>query len=93
MANVVVTTSGTNSIVVDFGAYYPTIQYSKMSFDNRNIIEVGLESDRVEVTMEGQSTWHLAYTTTTGCYVVDSVAGVAPTSNSDLFDKITALRG
>lgn len=95
MANIVITTSG-NSIIVDFGDYYDPdtrVEFQKASFDSRKVFEVHLHSDHVSVTMEAEPLeFELNYTTGVGM-IVDSVAGVAPTSLSDLFDKITALRG
>ena len=99
MANIVITASGSNSIVVAFNDYASTVEATKRSYDNRDIVEVEYYTDYVEVYMRGAhgiNTWMLTYDSSYSGdqrFIVDSVAGVAPTSESDLFDKITALRG
>lgn len=99
MANIVITKSG-NSIIVDFGVYATSMNVDKASFDIRDIVEVAYSStdDYVEVLMRdahGVRQWVLTWDNTYAGdqkFIIDSVATVAPTSNSDLFDKITALR-
>lgn len=99
MANVVITTSGSYSLVVAFNAYSTAIQATKRSYDIRDIVEIEYYTDYVEVVMRdahGVRAWMLTYDSAyagSERFIVDSVAGVAPTSESDLFDKITALRG
>lgn len=102
MANVTVTKSG-NSVTVNFGDYgaSPDIFAKKRSYDIRDIVEVELEYDDsfIETTMRdahGVRVWTLTYDNTYSGeehFIVDTVEGVAPTSQSDLFDKLTALRG
>ena len=91
MANIVVT-SAANYIKVDFGDYYPTYYPASICYYNRNSIEkVKLYSDMVMVNLYGNSRdWELTYDGSAG-FQVDTVDGVAPTSNSDLCDKIGAL--
>jgi hypothetical protein len=101
MANLTITKSG-NSIIVDFGDYTssPSIDASKESFDIRDIVEVELEKalDFVIVKMRdalGQSTWTVTWDATYSgdeYFIIDSVETVPPTSQEDLFDKLTALR-
>lgn len=98
MANIVITTSG-NSIIVDFGVYTSATSktpMTKSSFYKSNLCEIHLFSDHVRVDMSAiNQIWNVTYDSGyagTDYYIVDSVAGVAPTSESDLFDKITALR-
>jgi len=91
MANIVVT-STTNTIAVDFGVYagvqgLPT----KKTYKKSEVLSVSQASDQVNVYSIGDPQWNLAYTATTNCFIVDTVAGVAPTSNADLYDKIIAL--
>jgi hypothetical protein len=64
---------------------------TKASFHANDLQRVDLFSDHVMVTMHEQQVWKVATSGTT-YYVVDSIAGSAPSSLSDLFDKITALR-
>ena len=98
MANIVITKSG-NSIIVDFGVYSTAIGgATKRSYDIRDVVEVELGSDYVQVLMRDAhsvNTWMLTYDSGysgSERFIVDTVATVAPTSESDLFDKITALR-
>jgi hypothetical protein len=99
MANIVITKSG-NSIIVDFGDYSSVIGCDKRSFDIRDVSEAGYCSsdDFVDVMMRDSHgvrrwvlTWDSSYSGSEK-FIVDSVDGVAPTSQSDLFDKVTALR-
>jgi hypothetical protein len=93
MANIVITKVG-NSIKVDFGVYSGTgrLEMLKSSFDARDIQRVDQYSDHLHVGMRGQSPdWEVAISGT-AYLVVDSIDGVAPSSISDLYDKISALR-
>lgn len=98
MANIVITKSG-NSIIVAFNDYSSAIGGAlKRSYDIRDFVEVELGSDYVQVLMRdshSSNTWFLTYDNTYSGdqrFIVDSVETVTPTSESDLFDKITALR-
>lgn len=97
MANIVTTSSG-NSVTVAFNDYSTTVGATKRSYDIRDIVEVELGSDYVQVLMRdshGNNTWMLTYDSTysgSQRFIVDTVNSVAPSSESDLFDKITALR-
>jgi len=94
MANVVVTSSG-NSIIVDFGVYVGAdfIPMSKASYHKTNLAEVKLYSDHVRIEMTGvREDWSICTAGAGTGLIVDTVDGVAPSSLSDLFDKITALR-
>ena len=99
MANVVITKSG-SSIIVDFGVYTASetrVDMIKSSFHAGNLCEAHLYSDHVLVHMSAiPDTWRITYDSTYAgaeYFIVDSVEGVAPTSESDLFDKIASLRG
>ena len=91
MANIVVT-SDSNTIKVDFGDYYPTYYPVSIAYYNRNGVEkVELYSDGLKVhILGGAKDWELSYDGSFG-FQVDTVDTVAPTSNSDLCDKIAAL--
>lgn len=89
MANVIVT-STTNSILIDFGAYYPAIINTRkialtkahIIFSYRsNFVELHIEPNDLAISFEGGE----------NTMKVDSINGVAPTSNSDLYDKLIAL--
>jgi hypothetical protein len=92
MANIVVT-STTNSITVDFGVYASGTEIpTKRTYNkSKTVFFVSQWSNEVTVISEGGPEWHLAYTATTGCFIVDSINGAAPSSNADLFTKISAL--
>ena len=93
MANVVVT-STTNSIKVDFGVYAGGAIPKKRTYNiGKTIFYMSLEPSDAMVTVlsEGSPQWNLAYTATTDCFIVDSINGSAPSSNSDLYDKLIAL--
>lgn len=95
MANLVVVKSG-NSIVVTFNDYSGAIGSTKRSYLIDNLTEIDLLSDRVVVYMAvTHETWQLTYDSAYSgdeLFIVDTVDGVAPASESDLFDKLTALR-
>lgn len=101
MANIVITKSG-NSIIVDFGVYQgsPDVDGRKASYKHEDISIVWIAKDDSKITVKMKDAittieWPLTYDSTYSgneLFIVDSVDGVAPTSNEDLFDKITALR-
>ena len=92
MANLVVTSTA-NYIKVDFGVYYPTYYPVSKAYYNANDIEkVELFANMVMVHLiaDQNGDWELTYDGSAG-FQVDTVDGVAPTSNSDLCDKIGVL--
>jgi len=92
MANIVVTSTA-NYIKIDFGAYYPTAHPISKAYYNANHIEkVELFANMVMVRLMANDAkdWELSYDGSAG-FQVDTIDGVAPTSNSDLCDKIGAL--
>lgn len=89
MPNITVT-STTNAIKVDFGDYYPTLQFSKATFDKKHIESIKLDSS-VQINMDKEISWLVTYDGASGTYQVDSVDSVAPTSNTDLYNKLSAL--
>lgn len=100
MANIVITTSG-NSIIVTFNNYSSVVNADKKSYNKSDIVEVILNESSANVSVlmrdaNGVRVWELTYDSTysgSEFFIVDTVSGVSPTSESDLFDKITALRG
>lgn len=98
MANIVVTQLG-NSIIVDFNDYATIIGSIKRSYDKSDLSEIELDNNNVVVLVKqanGINKWYLTYDTNyigQDYFIVDSILGVTPTSNLDLFNKITALRG
>lgn len=98
MANITIIKSG-NSIIVDFGDYsiLPDVDGRKASYKVEDISVIWIEKDDafVNVKMKDAVTtnhWKLSFNSEPSSFIVDSIDAVAPTSNSDLFDKLTALR-
>ena len=98
MANIVITKTG-NVVNVDFGNYAVSnsVDGKKASYKVDDISIVWLEKDDsvVYVRMKDYITtnnWRLSFENVGNVFVVDSVDGVAPSSNQDLMDKINALR-
>lgn len=102
MAGITIVTTG-NSFVVDFGVYVASdlINTVKQSYFTNDIIEVGLITDLSSVFVmmrdsDGLPMWGVTYDSTyTGqdLFIIDSIDGIAPLSQLDLFNKLTALRG
>ena len=97
MANIVVVKSG-NSLIVTFNDYSGDVNADKRSYTIADMVEIELGSDYVAVMMRdahGANIWALTYDSAysgSERFIVDTVDGVSPSSESDLFDKITALR-
>jgi len=91
MANLVIT-STTNSIKVDFGVLGVGQVPKKGTFHHEHIVSFKLEpaDAYVRATTVGELEWQLSFNGVKGLQV-DSINGVSPTSNSDLFDKLSAL--
>ena len=102
MANVVITKTG-NSIIVDFGVYVASneVDYLKSSYLVNDLVKVSLVKDSSHVELKikdahSSTRWALTYDSAYGgseYFIIDTVDGVAPTSELDLFNKLTALRG
>jgi hypothetical protein len=93
MANVVVT-STTNAIKVVFNDAASAVGMEKGTWrkDKIDLVEL-VENDtyiRVKV-QESNGEFDVSYNETSGALIIDSVDGNDPTSNSDLYDKISAL--
>lgn len=93
MANIIVT-STTNTIQVTFGVYESSVIPKKGTWHKEYIQSFSLmPSDSfVKGRTVGEPEWQLSFNGTNSMQV-DSVNGVAPTSNSDLYDKLVALLG
>lgn len=92
MANIVIT-STTNSIKVDFGDYASSYGYAKGTWRKDNVGDIRLAADSSYIsihTMEDQR-WTISYNASGQAMIIDSVDTAAPTSNSDLYDKLIAL--
>ena len=99
MAKIEITRIG-NSVVVEFNDYAVFTGVEKRSYDCRDIVELERPNDEdcLVVMMrdahEGNK-WVVTYDSTyegDQYFIVDSVDGVEPTDNNDLFTKINALR-
>ena len=91
MANLVVTSTATK-IKVDFGAYSTTVGYNYAYFSRNSLSAVKSDTASSAVLVEcNNEKFMCAYATSGNALIVDSVDGVAPTSNVDLCDKIAAL--
>lgn len=91
MANIVITDS-TNTVKADFGVLGVVPLPKKGAWRKDEIIKITLEpSDAyVKVLVLGENEWALSFNGTNGLQV-DSVNASAPSSNSDLYDKLVAL--
>lgn len=102
MAGITIVKTG-NSFVVDFGVYVSSdlINTVKQSYFIDDIIEIGLITDLSNVFVmmrdsDGLPMWYVTYDSTyigADYFIIDSIDGIAPTSQLDLFNKLTALRG
>jgi hypothetical protein len=98
MANITIVKSG-NSIIVDFGDYalLNNVDGRKASYKVEDISVIWIEKDDSFVTVKMKdavtnNNWKLSFDSTPNSFIVDSIDAIAPTDNSDLFDKLTALR-
>ncbi len=91
MANLVITSTA-NSVLVDFGDYAEAVGLDGC-WNKAHIIKFVRSSDdtQVEAEISNGMKWHVAHTNTVGCFIIDTVAGVAPTGNEDLYNKLSAL--
>lgn len=102
MANVVITVSG-NSLIVDYGDYSSSgaVDALSASYCACDIVEIQRAKDDSHCLVmmrdaHGKRQWEVTYDATYSgdeYFIIDSIDTVAPTSNSDLFNKLTALRG
>lgn len=92
MPNIVVTSTA-NSIKVDFGDYASSVGFKKGTWNKSEIVAFELAASDAYVTAIPTvgPRWNLVYQSSGQNLIVDTVAGAAPTSNSDLYDKLIAL--
>lgn len=94
MANVTIV-STTNSIKVDLGVYgaVPAIGYDKVTIPKDKLIDIKLKNDEsfIEVVVQDDGKWTISYNLVGNSLIIDTIDAVAPTSNSDLYDKLIAL--
>ena len=90
MANVVVITTP-NLFIVDFGVFAPLVGYKKATFQ-KGSISFQLVNDETFVRVEDSrgGNWSVSYNLSGQALIIDSVDGVAPTSNEDLFNILSS---
>jgi hypothetical protein len=95
-----VITSTTNTIKIDNGVYSGVsgslgVIQKKVTFRKDDVFRFSLSPDesyfQVLYKSRSNSSFALSFDGASGTLKVDSVDGVAPTSNSDLYDKMVAL--
>lgn len=99
MPNVTITTTiNTNKVLVEFGDYANSnnVDGRKASYRKSDISIVWMEKDDsiVYVKMKDAITtnvWSLSFEETDGAFVVDSIDGVSPTTNEQLFTLLDAI--
>jgi len=91
MANLVIT-ANTNDIAVSFNDLAAAVGIKKGNWHKARITFQLMPSDAfVKVLVLNEPTWAVSFNGAADTLQIDSVASVAPTSNSDLYDKLIAL--
>ena len=91
MANIAVTSS-TSNFIIDFGDYVSVTGIKKATWQKQRISFRLMASDSfVQVLVVGEPNWAVSFNGSANTLQIDSVNSVAPTSNSDLYDKLIAL--
>lgn len=87
-------TSTTNTIQVAFNDLSGIYNLKKSTWNKSKIDFQLLNSDLyVKVLVLNEPSWNVSFDGALDTAQIDSVNGVAPTSNSDLYDKLIALLG
>ena len=89
MANIVISKTA-NSIKVNFNDYSTPIGFEEACYP-LGAIRFYKMSDHVEAFIQSERQWKVSYATLSGSFTIDTVDGVAPTSNADLYTKLIAL--
>jgi len=91
MANLVIT-STTNSIKVDFGVLESATQIAKGVWRKEEVsFFLKPSSEFIMVKVHNDTPFAVSWDGSSNTLEIDSVDGVAPSSNSDLYDKLIAL--
>lgn len=90
MANIVIT-STTDRVDVVFNDYSASLGMISGSWGKDKIIAVLNKTDRVAMIIQDEKEWLVSFDGTAGTFQVDTIDTVAPTSNSDLYDKLKVL--
>ena len=93
MANLVITSTD-YTVKVDFNIYSEDANIKSESFRRNEISEVKerFGGTHITVVMLDGNDFDVSYNTYKHAMVVDTIDGVAPTSNDDLFNKLVALQ-
>lgn len=87
-----VVTSTTNSVRFEANDYATVFGRSKRTRLKSSLITITLHNDFVEYLVGEHTKFYIHYTTNSyNALIVDSIDGVAPTSLSDLYDKMIAV--
>ena len=93
MANIVITSS-TNTIQVVFNTLSIVTNIDKGTwYKDKITFQLIYGASFVNVLVLNESAWAVSFNGISNTLQIDSVNGVAPTSNSDLYDKLIALLG
>jgi hypothetical protein len=94
MANLVVTNNG-EYIKIVTNVYETILGAVEIHFHKSNIELVDLLTGstfvEVDLSTKAHHKWIISYVATDDAFIVDTVDGVAPSSNQDLCDKIMTL--
>ena len=91
MANIVITSS-TNNIAVVFNDMETLVGIKKGNWHKEKITFQLMPSDAfVKVLVLNEPTWAVSFDGSSGTMQIDSINASAPTSNSDLYDKLIAI--
>lgn len=91
MANITISTSG-NIFNIDFGTYVSALSMKKATFAKAKVQFVLMPADEfVKVVVQDSIDFAVSYDGLGNTLQIDTINGVAPTSNSDLYDKLAAL--
>jgi len=92
MANVVIT-SDSVKVNADFGVYATSAGMKKGAWRKSTIISVMFDHDEdcTEVRLDGNQIFKVSYSAHDNSMIVDSVDGIAPSDNTDLYAKLLAF--
>lgn len=92
MTNLVITSTA-SSILFDLGAYSasPALNGLQKSMWNKRYFSLRLYPTFIQIIILNNPSWAISNTTEPNAYTVDTVDGVAPSSLSDLYDKLVTV--
>lgn len=90
MAKIVIT-STTNSIEVVFNDYSTALGMTDGTWNKNHVKNFLRRPTSVVATIGGEVEWLLTFDGAVGTFQVDTVDGVAPTDDDDLYTKLIAM--